>query len=66
MPMKFSHSIVLLFGKSLSVVIIALNSIGFFVGEVGLMTNMILVMFGEAELITDKTMFCCWTLGLLE
>jgi hypothetical protein len=31
-----------------------------------LMTNMILVMFGEAELITDKTMFCCWTLGLLE
>jgi len=50
----------------LSVVIIALNSIEIFVGEVGLMTNMILVMFGEVELITDKTIFCCRTLGLLE
>jgi hypothetical protein len=54
---KFSHFIGLLFKKSLNVVVNALNSIEVFVGEVGLMTNMTLVMFNEIKLITGMTMF---------
>jgi hypothetical protein len=54
---KFSHFIGLLFKKSLNVVVNALNSIEVFVGEVGLMTNMTLVMFNEIKLITSMTMF---------
>jgi hypothetical protein len=57
----FSHSITLLFGNSLCILIITLNfHLKKFISEVKLMINIIFVMFGEMKFMVKKTMFCSW------